>query len=157
MAGGVSTDISGRTLDIEVFQSTAETLSGQLTMTLGRGGVSRKVAGMQKLVQRYLITFMTPKGSVKSSPLFGTDFMSAANNGLMASRTSVVQYFAAANISVGDQLRAEDSGADVPDDEKYADSYLDDYTVDYGKTLLYLKIVIRNLAGDTYTFIIPAK
>ena len=113
---------------------------------------------MQKLVQRYLLTFFTPQGSVKYRPDYGSMFMSAVNSGLLQSRSAIVQYFTFADSQVASQLRGEDAsveGLATPDDEKYAKSYLVDYAIDQAQSVLYLKVKLENLAGANYVFVLP--
>lgn len=153
-------DYTGRKVDLEFFQTENPPMASKaLTMTMTDKGTHRRVAGIQKLVQRYLLIFMTPKGSVLHAPGFGVDFMSAVNRGLLQSRTNVVQYFALSNMDASQQLLAEDDSAvnsSLPDDERYSRSYLMDYNIDTSQSKLYLKILIESRAGSTYTFVVPA-
>jgi len=152
-------DYTGRKVDLEFLQTEAPPADSKaLTMTMTAQGMHRRVAGIQKLAQRYFLMFMTPKGSVKMAPSFGSDFMSAVQRGLLQSRTNVVQYFAFANMDVGQQLLAEDNltvNAGLPDDEKYSKSYLLDYSIDTSASILYIKVLIESRAGTNYVFIVP--
>lgn len=154
-----STDYTGRKVDLEIFQTeNPVAVSKQLDLTMTTGDVSRKVAGIQKLAQRYLLTFFTAQGTVKFNVKYGSIFMPAVAGGLLQSRTAIVQYFSFANINVGQQLRFQDQsveGLALPSDEKYAKSYLLDYAVDTSLSQLYLKVMLESLAGTTYTFILP--
>jgi hypothetical protein len=156
----LSTDYTGRTVDLEVFQT--EAVPSQLlklSLTATDGNAHRRVTGMQKLVQRYLLALLTPKGSVKYYPDRGTDLMLAAAAGLFQGRSDIVQYFGLANSDAAAQLKAADAsveGASAPDDEKYAKSWLMDYLIDQTGTRLYLKVRLLSQAGEDFTFIIPA-
>jgi hypothetical protein len=156
-----SADYSGRTVDLEIFQSEYDAAaSKQLTLTMTAGDISRRVAGIQKLAQRYMLTFFTPKGSVPFRPGFGSIFMPAVSGGLMQSRTAVVQYFSFADADVAQQLRVQDqspAGLATPADEQYASSALLDYGVDTGSSTLYIKMQLTSQAGAAYTFILPIK
>jgi hypothetical protein len=155
----VTYDYTGRKVDLEFLQTEATPAASKaLTMTMINDGLHRRVTGIQKLVQRYFLTFMTPKGSVPQVPTFGSTFMTAVNNGLLQSRTNVVQYFGLANLDTGLQLLAEDNSpanAGFPADEKYATSYLLNYSIDTSASKLYLSVLITSQAGTNYTFVVP--
>ena len=122
-----TTDYAGRTTDLEIFQTENPVLAfKQLSLTMTAGDLSRRVSGIQKLVQRYLLTFFTPKGSVPFNINFGSIFMTVANQGLLQSRTAVVQYFSFANMDIGQQLQQQDQLASTPPDEQFGNAYLMD-------------------------------
>lgn len=155
----LSYDYTGRTLDLEVFQTEAPPeLFKRLSMTVVDDGITRVVSGVQKTVQRYLITFLTSKGSVKYKPDFGSIFMPAVMSGLLQSRSAVVQYFSFANVDVVAQMKAQDAtNPDTPDDERIAGAYLVDYIIDTNSARLYLKIRIETMAGTDTVFLVPVK
>lgn len=156
---GVSADYTNRKIDLEIFQTeNPPALLKELKFSMTDGNVSRKLTGMQKLAQRYMITFFTAKGSVAFRPDYGSSFMPAINAGLLQSRTAVVQYFSFANIEVGQQLQLQDQlpeGVDMPADEKFARAYLMDYAVNTSEARLYLKVKLESMAGAAYTFVLP--
>ena len=158
---GTSTDYTGRKVDLEIFQTeNPPAVFKELTLTMTSGDVSRKLTGIQKLAQRYMLVFFTAKGSVPLRPDYGTSFMAAVGSGLMQSRTAVVQYFSFANVEVGQQLRLQDQDADgaaLSDDEKFSRAYLMDYAVDTSSAKLYLKVKLESLAGGVYIFVLPVK
>jgi hypothetical protein len=159
MSRALSYDYSNRTVDLEIFQTEdPPELFRQLTMSPKEAGISRAVAGIQKVVQRYLLTFMTAKGSVRNRPDFGSVFMSAITSGLLQSRSAVVQYFSFANADVIRQMKAQDAGdASAPNDERIRVAYLADYIIDTSTSRLYLKISIETLAGAGAEFLVPVK
>ena len=151
-----STDYIDRTVDLEVLQTAAvPEASMQLTQSVSAGGVSRRITGMQKLAQRYALLFLTRLGTVRFSELQGTQFIEAANNGLIQTRNALIGQFVAADSSVRRQLDAELIG-DEPADEILASSSLDSYNIDPGTARLVLKINLVSAAGESYTFVIPA-
>ena len=158
---GTSADYTGRKVDLEIFQTeNPPALLKELSLTMTSGNVSRKVAGIQKLVQRYMLTFFTAQGTVPLRPDYGASFMQAVALGLMQSRTAIVQYFSFANVEVAQQLKFQDQtieGEALPDDEKFARAYLMDYAVDSTSARLYLKVKLESLAGDAFTFVLPVK
>lgn len=151
----VSTDYTGRTVDLEALQTAAPPAASiRLAMTPVDGGVSRRITGVQKLAQRYAILFLTYLGSVRFMPNQGTEFVQAANGGLIQHRNSLVGYFITADNLVRNQL-AEEVLPDDPDDEVLASSELVDYDLDTGTATLMLRVNLVSAAGESYTFIIP--
>jgi len=155
MAFQTSTDYGGRLVDLECFQTEAEPAGAlALDMTLRGDGKSRKVTGIQKLVQRYLITFMTTIGDVKFAQDQGTDFVISVLQGVIQNRSAIVSLFAFADSETQAQLDLDDS-EDMPDDERLDSAELLDYDIDQSAGKLYLKVQLNTVAEDAYTFIIP--
>lgn len=154
-----TTDYTGRTVDLEIFQTENPPAAiKELSLTLSDAGQARRVTGLQKLAQRYMLTFFTPKGSVPLRSAYGTVFMLVVAQGLLQSRAAVVQYFDFANMDCGQQLIFQDrspEGLRTPEDERYANSYLLDYAVDTGAAKLYLKVKLESQAGESYVFVLP--
>ena len=152
-------DYTGRTVDLEVFQTEAVPAERlRLELTAASSGKHRRVAGVQKLVQRYLLTLLTSKGSVRYMPERGTKFMAYVAGGLLQSRTDIVQYFAFSDSDAAAQLKSQDAsqeGQGLPADEKYSRSYLMDYLIDPAAARLYLKVRLLSQADTAYTFVIP--
>jgi hypothetical protein len=156
-----SRDYTGRQVDIEALQ-TAETpaYSIPLSTTLSDKNKHRRITGIQKLLQRYAILFLTQKGSVPFFPLQGTNFVRVAQQGGMSTRESVVHYFSFANFNVRENLLQEQDNplfGDMPDDEKFESASLVDYVIDTRTSYLYLKVRLFSVAGDSATFIIPVQ
>lgn len=154
-----TTDYSGRTVDLEVFQTEAVPEAVlRLDLSATYGGKHRKVTGIQKLMQRYMILLLTAKGSIRYMPERGTQLMPAVLGGLLQSRSDIVQYFGFADGDAASQLKSQDlseEGQLRPADEKYGKSWLTDYLIDVSSTTLYLKIKLQSQAGSAYTFVLP--
>jgi hypothetical protein len=136
-------------LGLELFNKTT---SGQLT------------TGVQKLAQRWLLEFMTELGSMPGLPNRGTNFMRAARTGQFRVPLNVQAEFAVAEINIRRNLSAEET-ANMPDDERYADSevlniaILPGYDVSEasGTSAVFLSLGVRitSRAGDTREVILP--
>ena len=151
----VSSNYEGRTVDLEAFQTVQYPASlTPLTMTLRRDGKSRKVTGIQKLAQRYLILFMTNLGDIKYAEEQGTEFLKTVINGGVQTRSDVVILFAFANSNVEVQLDADDSSDDPPD-ERFQSAKLLSYDLDFANSRLYMRVLLTSLSGEDYEFIIP--
>lgn len=73
----------GRTIDVLIMNFSQPDNTGRVGLDFGTP--TKIVTGLQKLVQKWLILFLTHKGSVRSDPAFGTNFLkdvalSNANN-----------------------------------------------------------------------------
>jgi hypothetical protein len=162
MAIPTTADITGRELDLEVLQTAAQPRELiRLTPTLAVDGVSRRITGLQKLIQRYTLIFFTKKTDVKFDPNQGTSFVSAVVTGAISTREQIVHNFTFANADVIAQLRSEDAdprfGDPAPDDERIAAARLIDFSINRGTATLLMRVNITTLAGDSTVFVLPVK
>lgn len=152
--GSITTDTSGHTRDIHIMQGVNPRLASS-TITLSFGKVSNFCVGIQKLVQRYTITFLTILGSQTDYTEFGTNFLSStlASN-VNPSRLDVQHIFNFANALVLEIFREYQSGnTDLPLDEQIDTATLTDLSVTPGS--ISLRITITSLSGDVVDFIVP--
>lgn len=152
-------DYTDRQVDIEALQTAESPAKGiRLSKSMTDGDKHRRITGIQKLVQRWAILFLSDRGSGKHTPLIGTDIVAAAQQGALSSREDVVQYFTFANFQVRENiLREQGDGAfgDQPEDEQFDRATLEDYAIDSQLGYLYLKVRVYSVAGDNANFIIP--
>ena len=150
-----TTDYSGRTLDLEFLQHVARpaTLIG-LTKTIRHDNMSRRVAGLQKLAQRYALVLLTPRGSVPNYPDYGTELVLTIQAGSVNTRAALASIFSFANSLAMRQLAGAVEDTD-PDDEVLLSAELQDYDIDYPTSRVLLNVRLTSLAGDSYTYIIP--
>ena len=113
------------------------------------------VAGLKSVIQRFVITLLTPVGSKKTNENFGTNL-----NALIGSTN--IQSHQLLEVSVRDhiksaleQMRAEDAIHNSGLSDSVGEASLEDYDIDYDKGKLYLKVNITNLNGDSYTLPLP--
>lgn len=153
----VATNYSGRLVDVEGLQTVAApTGMVQVYFTATTG--QRIVSGIQKLIQRYAIIYLSNKDSYYD-PVLGTDFMMKVVNGLIQTRENVAVAFAFANDDVLRILRVDDVDpkyGTLPDDEKVDKVTLEDYNVDLATGTLFLRLKIATKAGDSAEFLLPA-
>ncbi len=156
---GVTRDYTGRQVDLEFLQTVVHP-AGPVEMSLSAtNGASRRVAGVQKAVQRYVALLLTPSDSVP--------FASSANNMLLselaAGRVSDTGYlrhlFNMASSVAIDEMRKEDYNTDLfgdqADDERIAEVELDGMTIDHETSTLGLSLTFRTEAGADYAYVIP--
>lgn len=114
----------------------------------------RLCVGVQKLAQRWLLEFVTIRGTVRYAPARGTDFLAELRAGGLRTEADVRTAFLAARLQVAKALRAEDAADDGPDDEKYANAALLSVAVRPDRTLV-LTVDITSLAGASRKVILP--
>jgi hypothetical protein len=161
MATAVTTDYTGRTVDLETLQTIKTPAPPtSLQLTLRNGGVSRRITGIQKLAQRYATIFLTQKGTVGYAATQGSNFIGPATGGLIANGANLTHFFNVANFQTLRQLQKEDSdprlGPTPPDDERILTATLLDFEVNQFEGKLSLKVSLTSLAGQNYTYVLPA-
>jgi len=117
------------------------------------------VTGLQKLIQRYTILFLTALGSNEYDPTTGSEFTLAFMIGGLSRRDQIVHYFTFANARITDALRREQGmsayGGIPPPDERLKEAILFDYYIDTTTAVVRLKIQITSEAGDSAIFVLP--
>lgn len=147
-------DYLGRRFDILAFSGVTETGDVLLSQTLFNNQHSGEVCtGVQKLSQRWLLEFMTRRGSMGFHLQGrGSDFLRWADQGTLRSEFDVRAYFNFAAQQVKTNLTAEDDDQ-TPDDERLSHSVLEQIAVQPG--VLSLRIRIVSLSGDSRQVILP--
>lgn len=161
MAVDITTDYTGRTVDLEALQTADGTVGvRELSLTVRENNLSRRITGIQKLAQRYATLFLTQKGSVGYADNQGSDFIIPATTGQIANGANLVHFFNIANFQTIRQMQLDDldlTFGDVPpDDERIQSAVLIDYEVDRFEGRIYLKVSLTSLAGENYVYVLPA-
>lgn len=147
-------DYLGRKVEVLAFPGARPTGSQLLTQSLLRPLEGGQVCvGVQKLAQRWLIEFLTIRGTMKYKPLRGSDFMAELRSQALRSENDVYAAFLAARGQVATNLRAEDLPED-PADERYADARLLSVTLRSDRTVV-LTVDIMSAAGTARKVILP--
>lgn len=162
-------DYVNRKYDYLALQNTTAAVVGRRDRKLGLELFNKTTSGAittgaQKLAQRWLLEFMTESGSMPGLPNRGTNFMRAARTGQFRVPINVRAQFAAANMVVARNLRAEETNT-TPLDEQFADAellnvaILPGYDVSQASgtsaAFLSLGVKIISQAGDTREIIFP--
>lgn len=149
-------DYIGRSFDFLAFQVILPAYRGrenlliqELTTSDGMGAI---IAGVQKAVQRFLIVFLTKKGSVVSAPDEGTTFMIEAQQGLWRTVADVEQAFYSARLDAVRQITSIETDAD-PLDERFGDVVLNGVTLNGDSVSI--SITYTTLDGFSYTYLTP--
>lgn len=141
-----------RRIDVLVFQSQPDA-DVQLQQLFSPENGGEVVTGAIKLAQRWLLEFLTIRGSMPFLPERGSSFIAAARQGRLRTEADVLAEFDFAADEIRQSLIAEEP-ADMPDDERYGNVTLDQLllTEDAG---LALRITILSVAGAARSVILP--
>jgi hypothetical protein len=149
-----STDYSERLIDINILKVAAYIPNTQIPVTVEFGNPSQYIAGINKLVQKYAIMFLTKVGSQINTSDFGTEFLLDLQNRSNLTRLNVLHLFNFANLDVLAVFRGyQSNNPSIPADEQLKSATMSSFSVT-GSTLN-LSIAITSIAGDSVVFILP--
>ena len=109
-------------------------------------------AGTQKLSQRWLLEFMTARGSMSGLPDRGCDFMTYVMQGRLRTLFELQALFSASELDIRKNLQQEEYSG-MPDDERLNYAELLDASVFPG--YLTISVKINSVAGDSRKIIVP--
>jgi hypothetical protein len=158
-------DYATRKYDYLGLQNTAGTGDRRLGLELFNKDTSGQITtGAQKLAQRWLLEFMTERGSMPGLPLRGSSFMRTARTGGFRTPMSVRTEFAVADLTIKNNLRAEETAA-MPLDERFASAEITNVAILPGfdvsqksgttAAFLTLGVKITSRAGDAREIVLP--
>lgn len=146
-------DYVGRTVDLLAFQGQRVSGEAKLTHALVRPGEGGELCtGIQKLVQRWLIEFLTIRGTLRYLARRGCDFVGQLRRGELRTHIDGQQAFYLSAQQIKINLRAEET-ATTPDDEAFGAVVLEALTI-VGDTVT-IRLQITSLAGQTAKAILP--
>lgn len=143
----------GRRFDLLVLrgaQALGEVLLSQTVF--GPESSGEVCTGVQMLAQRWVLEFLTIKGSMPFLPKRGCDFMSNFFAGHLRTELDVRQAFLAASLQVRANLWAEEDDT-MHNEDRLARADL--LGVVIGPETISLRIQITSLAGDARAVILP--
>jgi hypothetical protein len=146
-----STDYSGRMVDLLMFQGVKP--AGEAAITLGLGDAGEICTGAQKLSQSFALLFLTRKGSIDKHPEWGTDFVTACQQGRINKERDVQSEFSTAAELVRRTLSTE--WAALPKDEKLVSATLQSFSKDRDAAKLILYVKLRTAAGKELVIVLP--
>ena len=149
-----STDYTGRTVDILIFQGVKETGDQLIDTSFGESGYV--CTGVQKISQSWTALFMTDIGSMLNKPTRGSGFLPAVRRGRIQVEEDIPSEFSLAAEQVRRTMGqdADDAGT-LPDDERLEEATLLDYALFRDLSYLRLKVRIKSVAGDTRVIYLP--
>lgn len=144
---------AGRYVDLTAYQNAKESgktlLSQEIFDNDGQGTIC---TGVQKVAQRFLIEFLTQKGSVTYFPDRGTTFIQQLRFGYLRTDQEIQTAFAEAASDIYKTLKDVESVND-PSDEKYRSAKL--LSVATTSDSIQLTISISTEAGTSRQVILP--
>jgi hypothetical protein len=159
MAYTITYDYTDRQIDLQAFRGNQRPVGQfRIELSLTKDGVSQQVAGIQKLVQRYVNLLLTRAGDVHFDQGSGSSFFVDICIGGVYTAEQLLHSFVFANAGVIAQLQAEDANPDygpTQQDEMIADARLLSSFFDNAAGLLNLRIWLRSRTGDSVTFVVP--
>jgi hypothetical protein len=152
---GTSSDYTGRTKDISIFQSADATIIGPQDIAPSFGKRARFCAGVQKLIQRYAIILLSNVNSQPNYPDFGTSFMATITAGISpVDKLAAIQIFSAASYDTVLTLRNyQATHPEIPPDEAISRAELNNISL-YGSYAAF-DVKIFTEAGTSVKFLVP--
>ena len=139
---GTTTDYTGRTVDIFISQGINPTIKGAQPVTYSFGRISNYITGVQKLIQRYLISLVNTGVMLRLQAASSNNLQEANTIFNFASWEVISQFIDYQNINPG-----------IPTDETLSTVQLISIT-SYNSTLN-ITIKLVNRAGDITLFVLP--
>jgi hypothetical protein len=148
-----SADFANRKYDFLALQRSGDARNSRLDLVLYSEDNPGKIcAGPQKLAQRWLLEFLTEKGSMPGLPERGCDFMTFVRQGSIKTQLNVTQTFHASNMRIRVTLQNEEYEG-MPDDERLDDAEL--ISVGLLPGYMNLSIAITSRVGDSREILVP--
>lgn len=146
-------DYATRRYDLLAFEGVKPDKESQLNLLLFSANNSGQICtGIQKLAQRWLLEFLTERGSMLGKPKRGCDFMRLVRTGRLRNQTDVFYAFSYAETVVRRNLREEETDA-MPNDERIASA--EPISISFLPGYAQLRLEITSLAGSTRELILP--
>ena len=157
---GTSSDYTGRQIDLELLQSIAAPAGSQQMSLTTVSPEAKIVAGVEKVVQRYAMLFLTPLGDMTYDTSQGSAFIKQLLRGTIQDRSALQTYFATSNDAVLQQMKSDDAMVgtygEQPLDEQIDTAYLLDFDIDFATATVMLRIELTTKAGTSVAFLLPA-
>jgi len=149
----VSTDYSGRTVDLLIFQNTKP--SGMQRITMGFGTAGELTTGVQKVAQTFTTILLTDIGSVHDQPDYGTNLVASVQTGRTRNGSDLTSAFNLAAANVKNIMQAAAEANNLPTDEQLSTAVLMDYVLDKDNGKITMTIEITTVAGTGTTIYVP--
>lgn len=143
----------GRQVDLLVMHGASLDREVELTQTLSPSQGAAVTAGIQKFAQRWLLEFLTERGSLRYDPVRGSRFLRQLRRG---PRTTLLveQAFLSAAAEVRRNLLREEDDT-MPNDERFGRATLLGLTV--GADHLSIRVQLVSRAGDAREVLLPLR
>ena len=151
-------DYSGRTVDLLLLKTilnvpaVSQRVQVDVTDVAGEPMI---VTGVEKLAQRFLLSFVNALGSTKFMENHGTDIVPDVAKGMIYNESTLQTAAATANLIARTQIIKGDDGLDTPDDETLVASDVIGLEFSREKSKIKISIKLTTAAGTSYVYIIP--
>lgn len=152
---GNTVDYVGRQFDLLAFRGAepvGDILLDQTLFGVDAGG--EVCTGVQKLAQRWVLHFLTIRGSMKFLPLRGTNFIRDVRQGRLRSESDVQIRFNAAAVQVRLDMQAEEN-EDMHPEDRLATPGARLLSLTLTREQLQLRVEILSLSGASRRIILP--
>lgn len=155
MTSGNTVDYIGRDFDLLAFRGAEPVGDVLLDQTLfGSDAGGDVCTGVQMLAQRWILHFLTIKGSMTFLPNRGTEFIQAARRNLLRNEADVQIRFNAAAVKVRLDMQNEET-SDMNDEDRLATPGSRLIGIELTQDTLILRVEIFSLAGESRKIILP--
>jgi hypothetical protein len=137
----------------DIHYEAASTPKGLRIITFGAYPTVLGVEGAQKMVNRFVKCFLTPRGSDVSDLDYGTQL--AGVIGGTVDFSMVYAYAVAAVNDTTQKIQEYDTLSELPDDERLAGAGIEEVQVRSADRSVTLRLRLTNVAGSSVAFLLP--
>ncbi len=148
-----SVDYTGRLIDLFISQGAKPV--GEQPILYGFGEGSGEItSGIQKLVQKWVILFLTEEGTLEYHPTLGTRFLILASQGGLSDIATVRSEYELAAQTVRTVLKNLETDS-TPADERLESAELTHVNINKAAQLLEMTVTITSEAGTQHDVLLP--
>ena len=154
----ISSDYSGRLVDLELLQTVSKPVALQRVYISNVRDTPKAVTGIEKAVQRYTLLLLQTLGSVAYAPTLGGRLMELLSRGYISNLGYLRHIFGIANFNALSAMARDNSDSGfgtLPDDENIVGATLAGAAIDRSTGTVTLEITITTAAGSAYDYVVP--
>lgn len=148
-------DYAGRTVDLLLLKTVLAVPVVNKRVDLDVSEEPMIVSGVEKMVQRYAVSFINAVGSTKFRQGHGTDIVPSVSEGRVYSMATLETAAAEANLLAFRNLALADAEEETPDDERLVDSEVIGLEFSREKSKVLISVKLTTAAGNSYVYVIP--
>lgn len=156
----VTTNYDRRSIDIELMK-TVTGVTHEIEVTPGIVDMPKKVAGLQKMIQRYAVLLLTKLGTVKFAEYQGGVLSERVATGSVSSVGDLQHLLHVASSDAIEMMSLDDADDLVygvyPLDEQIANVDFKDISIDYNSSTAYVTAELQSKAGSELDFVLPIR
>ena len=148
-------DYAGRTVDLLLLKTVLAVPVVGKRVGLDVSDDPMIVSGVEKMVQRYAVSFINAAGSTMFRPSHGTDIVPDVSAGLVYNMATLETAASEANLLAFRSMALADAEEETPDDERLVDSEVVDLEFSREESKVMISVKLTTAAGKSYVYIIP--